>query len=419
MPHNASRMVQSLLYGIQCISRTGDDVQRLLDGIRRIVQGLRESSRNTRTPDGPDGGTALRPETSGGERQPLDQRPGLERLHPSELGVRRGVPAGDTPAGRATSRPGRPAQSAADADAGGPSGARGRSALRAGAPDRRRAPTDAAHQTNRGWCARDNGRRDGGRPTPHDVLRRARPFVSDGLPVAPSLGPALRRERVPDAPRARRSARAVHEPRGSRPRRPRRARGRGLDPPHRARHEPVVLRPMVAGAGQSGRPSSRLLRHAAADRRRSRGRPHGALRLGRHPRPRHPGSHGAGARQPQPDSAAAHDSQARVGGHCHRHGRTVRRRGPDHRHGRRPRIAHRPGGRGHDGRTEDPACRPVRPPGWRQRSARPVAAVLLAIELLLFEFRARSSFPWRWPAPSRPPCGSPSEAPTRSSPCPC
>ena len=243
--------------------------------------------------------------------------------------------------------------------------------------------------------------------------------MSDGLPVAPSLGPTLRRERGPERARARRSARAVHEPPGSRPWRPRRARGRGLDPPHRARDESVVFRPVVAGARQSGRQSSRLLRHAASDRRRSRGRAHGALRLGCHPRPRHPGSHGASARQPQPDSAAAHDSQAGVSGDCHRHGRTVRRRRAHHRHRRSPRIAHRPGGdesRRSNGRF---CCRPVRPPGWRQHSERPSPACSWRSSCCSSSSGRGPSSRWRWPAPSRPLCGLPSEAPTRSSTCPC
>ena len=85
--------------------------------------------------------------------------------------------------------------------------------------------------------------------------------------------------------------------------------------------------------------------------------------------------------------------QAALRGDRDRHRRAVRRRGADHRHRRRARLARRA-----SSSTSRPTsarrCSPrARPPAWPRPSARPCAAVLLAVELLLFEYRPRSLIP--------------------------
>ena len=111
-----------------------------------------------------------------------------------------------------------------------------------------------------------------------------------------------------------------------------------------------------------------------------------------HPRPRHPRGHGGGADEAQQGGAPHGRRQAAVGRGGHRHRRPVRRRGPDHRDRRRPRLAHRPGAAHLGQRAQDPAGL-RRGGGMAATFGTPLAAVVLAIELLLFEFSARAFIP--------------------------
>src|SRR5690606_3657072 len=132
-------------------------------------------------------------------RCPDGQRAGGEDLHASELGVRgRGAPGPATP-GRTSGGRTRPAPPAAVGDA-------------PGAPDAGRSAGDGA------GAARHGGTRDVACQAPHrgrgpetgggcDAVVTARPHVlrrgarvSDSLPIAPSLSPTLERTNVPDAP---------------------------------------------------------------------------------------------------------------------------------------------------------------------------------------------------------------------------
>ncbi len=112
-----------------------------------------------------------------------------------------------------------------------------------------------------------------------------------------------------------------------------------------------------------------------------------------HPRPRHPGGDGGGAHPPEPDRAAHRRRQAAVGRGRDRHRRPVRRRRTDHRHRRRARLAARPGDP-RVGRANARSCsRAVPRPGMAATFGAPLAAVVLAIELLLFEFSTAGFVP--------------------------
>ena len=111
-----------------------------------------------------------------------------------------------------------------------------------------------------------------------------------------------------------------------------------------------------------------------------------------HPRPRHSRGDGGGAHQAEPDRAANRGREADVGGDRDRLGRSVRRRGSDHRHRWRDRFAPRP-------------VVPVSPSerkillasgaaaGMAATFGAPLAAVVLAVELLIFEFSTRALIP--------------------------
>ena len=79
-------------------------------------------------------------------------------------------------------------------------------------------------------------------------------------------------------------------------------------------------------------------------------------------------------------------------GHLDRVGRSVRRRGADHHDRRVARVARRPGVPPDGGRAED-AARGRAAGGMSATFATPMAAVLLAVELLLFEWKPRSLIP--------------------------
>ena len=224
----------------------------------------------------------------------------------------------------------------------------------------------------------------------HDVPTDA--ATTGGLPVSPSMGPAL------DA-----AARAAHHPRGrsrgllhqrafDRRRVRRGPHRRALAVAHRIRHEHRVLQRFSTAARVAGRPSPRLARGLRAGARRHHRRAHGALRLEGDSRPRHSRGDGAGADQREPHPAAHHVPQAAVGGDRDRHRRTVRRRRPDHRHRRRARLAV-----GQVLRTTAAERKTLLAAGAAAGMAAtfgsPVSAVLLAVELLLFEFRPRSIIP--------------------------
>ena len=86
-------------------------------------------------------------------------------------------------------------------------------------------------------------------------------------------------------------------------------------------------------------------------------------------------------------------AQAAVVGHLDRVGRAVRRRGADHHDRRRLRLARRPVLPPDRRGAEDAAGGRARRAGMSATFATPVAAVLLAVELLLFEWKPRSLIP--------------------------
>src|SRR6185312_12472707 len=84
---------------------------------------------------------------------------------------------------------------------------------------------------------------------------------------------------------------------------------------------------------------------------------------------------------------ADHLAEAGVLGVRDRHRRPVRRRGPDHLHRRRDGLADRPTAAGHRERAQGAAA------GMAAVFGAPVASLVLAVELLLFELRPRSLIP--------------------------
>ena len=143
----------------------------------------------------------------------------------------------------------------------------------------------------------------------------------------------------------------------------------------------------------AGRQPPRLRGDRGAGRRRHHRRHHGALRLAGDPRPRHPRGDGAGAHEREPHPARGSRSSSRS--------RRRSRSAPAARSA--PRV-----------RSSRPAARSARSIGQfitvtaQERKTllaagaaagmtaifgTPVAAMLLAIELLLFEYRARSIVP--------------------------
>ena len=110
------------------------------------------------------------------------------------------------------------------------------------------------------------------------------------------------------------------------------------------------------------------------------------------PGARHPGGDGGHPDQAEPHPAADRDRQAPVGRHRHRDRRAVRRRGSDHRDRRRAGLADRPGA------SVSPAERKIllasgAAAGMAATFGAPLASVVLAIELLLFEFTTRAFIP--------------------------
>ena len=112
-----------------------------------------------------------------------------------------------------------------------------------------------------------------------------------------------------------------------------------------------------------------------------------------HPRARHPRGDGAGALQREPHPRAHDVPEAALGGGLDRDGRALRRRGTDHR----DRAARSARSSARSCASPPRSARRCSPPAPRRacprRSASPVSAVLLAIELLLFEYRPRSLIP--------------------------
>ncbi len=66
--------------------------------------------------------------------------------------------------------------------------------------------------------------------------------------------------------------------------------------------------------------------------------PHGPIRVREDPRSRYSRGAGSDSDRPKPDRRQDRGAQAALFGHCHRHRRTVRRRGTDHHDGRRARL---------------------------------------------------------------------------------
>ena len=132
--------------------------------------------------------------------------------------------------------------------------------------------------------------------------------------------------------------------------------------------------------------------HRRAGGRRAHHRIDGALRLGENPRPRNSGSARSDSPRRQFDSAESGDAQANFVGDFHRHRRAVRRGRSDHHDGRRVRFDPRAVVSSHRGRTQNAAR--------GRRGRRNVGGFccadrrdLLAVELLLFEWRPRSFIP--------------------------
>ncbi len=173
-----------------------------------------------------------------------------------------------------------------------------------------------------------------------------------------------------------------------------RARGGGARLADRQYHQPRLLPSTQLDAGVAGRQPPRLVGRAGADGRRAHHRPDGALRLGEDPRPRHPRGDGGDPHRPKPDERQSRGAEAAVLGDLDRHRRSVRRRGPDHHDRRRVGLAVRPG-LSSLGRGAEDAARRRRGAGMAAIFATPVAAVLLAVELLLFEWKPRSFMPVR------------------------
>ena len=186
------------------------------------------------------------------------------------------------------------------------------------------------------------------------------------------------------------SAAPAHRARGG-ARTARRRRRVGADPSHRPDHQPRAL-PAV---GLEGAAVHRTSSRAADLHRGGAGRGHhqraGASRR-RDQGARHPGNDGGRAHQGEPHRAAHRGREAGVGRDRDRHRRAVRRRGADHRHRRRARFTARAG------HPVSPSERKIllaagAAAGMAATFGAPLAAVVLAIELLLFEFSTRVFVP--------------------------
>ena len=151
--------------------------------------------------------------------------------------------------------------------------------------------------------------------------------------------PRIRRNRGWPSGRAGRffhhASRAADLRAGRRHRRPLRLCGTGASAFNRTLHQLVLLRSLGWCARFTSGKSSRMVRRSRSCWGRTDRRAHGAIRLGTHPRPRHPGSHCSDFDQWQPRGAEGRLPQTRCFGHCHRIGRAVRRRRPDHHDRRR------------------------------------------------------------------------------------
>ena len=217
--------------------------------------------------------------------------------------------------------------------------------------------------------------------------------ASGRLPVAPSMRPVL------ESPQRARRAVAHRQPgplrlrprhRPGPPRLPHRPRPHA---PHRSHHQPRLLRPLVdrfvvppgttwarssSSFPSSAGSSSGLMARYGSAAIRGHGIPE-AMEQVLFNESRIP------ARMTflKPLSAAI---AIGTGG-------PVRRRGADHRDGRRARLAPRPGPARLRARSARPCWPPAPPRACPPRSAARSAAVLLAVELLLFEYRPRSLIP--------------------------
>ena len=129
----------------------------------------------------------------------------------------------------------------------------------------------------------------------------------------------------------------------------------------------------------------------AGDRRDHRGL-HGEVRLGKNQRARNSGSDGSGAHVAQPDRGESCDPEAAFRSDCDWNRRAIWRGGADHPDGRGDGLA------GGPDISTTAAERKVllacgAGAGMAATFNTPIAGVILAIELLLFEFRSRSFIP--------------------------
>ena len=157
-------------------------------------------------------------------------------------------------------------------------------------------------------------------------------------------------------------------------------------------YKPVFLPAMGNGAGFTRRPPSWLAGGGGAGGGRAHHRPDGALRLRAHPGPRHPRGDRGDPDPRQPGRAPGGAAQAALGGDFDRLRRAVRRRRPHHHDRRRVRLAHRPALPPHRAERKTLLVAGAAA-GMSATFAAPVAAVLLAVELLLFEWKPRSLIP--------------------------
>ncbi len=180
---------------------------------------------------------------------------------------------------------------------------------------------------------------------------------------------------------------------GSGRRRDRRCRCVGARPTDREHHRARLL-PHTVGHRHAAEPEhARTWSDCRAGRRRVDHRPRRPIRLGKDSRPRHSRSDGSDFDRPEPIEREDCGAEAAVIRHRDRNRRSVRRRGPHHHdgRGRSDRCSRR---RFHLSDTERKTLLVAgAAAGMAAIFAAPVAAVLLAVELLLFEWKPRSFVP--------------------------
>src|SRR4051794_30182183 len=216
----------------------------------------------------------------------------------------------------------------------------------------------------------------------HRRWRSRRSFARPRARAAPPP-PRHRRESRPHRLRLAACGRRRHR---------RRVRGGGAGGRDRARDQPRLLRPGQLRRRLAGAQPARARRDRGAGAGRDRGGPHGALRQRRDPGARHSRSHGTGTQEREPDLSPGHAAQAALGGVAIGTGGPFGAEGP---------IIATGGALGSllgqlvritaDERKILLAAGAAA--GMAAVFSTPVAAVLLAIELLLFEYRARSLVP--------------------------